>query len=139
MVGMRARTLRFAEILGATLLFMALVLPLAMMPSGDQYSPLLLLSYILDGSMSVKIAALLLYLGAFLAVFTHRFQTFVIIGGVALVLLAADEVPLNIGVVFLVIGISLATVRLWWRAVAEAFEDDEEQAEQTEPAADDRI
>ncbi len=129
---MRSNILRNLARLGAVLLLFALFLPFASGSNGPLYSEDYLIVYIIYGSLAVKFSALLLYGGTFLLLFTDRFQTLVLIGGVSFVLIASEQVAFDIGMIVLVAGIALTSVGLWWKAIAEAFEEGD-GSEQTEP------
>ncbi|MDD1769813.1 MAG: hypothetical protein LUO79_01885 [Methanomassiliicoccales archaeon] len=136
---MRIQTLRYVAIAGVVLLFVALILPFGSLPF---HGPELLGGYINEAGIGVKIAALLLYAGAIFLLLTRRFHTFVLVGGISLVLIAAEydskvaTADFGIGMGVLIAGVVLATAEVWWKAIAEAFEDEEEPDESDSGRAD---
>jgi len=82
---MSPKTLRYTSIIGVALIFAALLLPFGNLPwpGGGYIHGEFLIGYIVDAGIGVNVAALLLYGGAFLMLFTRRFQTLVLIGGVS--------------------------------------------------------
>ncbi|MGD1060124.1 MAG: hypothetical protein ABR879_01540 [Methanomassiliicoccales archaeon] len=119
---MRPRTLRYASIAGVVLLFVAFFLPFGNLPYQGTES---LGSLINDAGIGVKVAALL----------SRRFQTWALIGGISFVLIAAENdsqvvsADFGVGMVVLIAGIILVTSEIWWKAIIEAFEEDEETDE----------